>query len=251
MSTSSDFILLFLNEFNIQKISSEPINNSTTNGKVFLNGNLIGLYDDIQSIKKYLLNLRRTNKIPFDVSIKIYDDELVIDTDGGRCCSPYFIVDTLSDGKQTIRITKEDIKLLKDNKKRWDDLIMEEKIEYIDVNEQSQNLIATRLEDLSNNVLGYEYTHCIIHPSMMLGVCASIVPFPDHNQAPRNTYESAMSKQAMGMYSSSHQMRMDTLAHVLAYPQKPLVQTKPSKYINYNDMPSGVNAIVAVACYSG
>ncbi len=249
MNTSSDLILLFLTEFNIEKINT--ISSLSKKEKIFLNGNLIGLYDDIFSIKNYLLNLRRTNKIPFDVSIKINDNELIIDTDGGRCCSPYFIVDKLQNGTQSVRVTKEDIELLKRYKKKWDDLIMEEKIEYIDVNEQSQNLIATRLEDLTNNVLGYEYTHCIIHPSMMLGVCASIVPFPDHNQAPRNTYESAMSKQAMGMYTSSHQMRMDTLAHVLAYPQKPLVQTKPSKYINYNDMPSGVNAIVAVACYSG
>lgn len=249
INTSSELISLFLKDFNIEKIhTSESFGEKQ---KIFLNGNLIGVYDNVEEIKKYLVLLRRTNKIPFDVSIKLYKDELVIDTDGGRCCSPYFIVEN-SNGRQTIKVTKEDIELIKQNKKKWDDLIFEEKVEYIDVNEQSQTLIATSLSDLdSNNLIGYEYTHCIIHPSMMLGVCASIVPFPDHNQAPRNTYESAMSKQAMGMYSSSHQMRMDTLAHVLAYPQKPLVQTKPSKYINYNDMPSGVNAIVAVACYSG
>lgn len=64
-------------------------------------------------------------------------------------------------------------------------------------------------------------------------------------------HNSSMGKQAIGMFALSHQVRTDTIVHVLDYPQRPLVSTIPSQFMGFNEMPSGINAIVAIACYSG
>ena len=71
-----------------------------------------------------------------------------------------------------------------------------------------------------------------------------------HN-SPRNLYQSSMGKQAIGIYALSHQLRTDTITHVLDYPQKPLVNTTPAGFLGFNDMPAGTNVIVAIACYTG
>ena len=86
---------------------------------------------------------------------------------------------------------------------------------------------------------------------MLFGVCGSVIPFPNHNQATKNTLQSAMSKQAMGMNSTNNQLRMETMAHMLYYPQRPLVTTRPTSYISVKTMPIGCNPIVAMACFTG
>ena len=95
------------------------------------------------------------------------------------------------------------------------------------------------------------YTHCEIHPSTIFGVLASCIPFPEHNQSPRNTYQCAMGKQAIGVYVSNFNKRMDKTAYLLNYPMRPLVETRIMNMLKLNSMSSGNQVIVAIMTHGG
>ena len=94
-------------------------------------------------------------------------------------------------------------------------------------------------------------THLEIEPFTLLGVCAGLIPYPHHNQSPRNTYQCAMGKQAMGTIALNQRNRIDTLLYNLVYPMRPMVKSRTIELIHFEDLPAGQNAIVAVMSYSG
>ncbi len=96
-----------------------------------------------------------------------------------------------------------------------------------------------------------EHTHCEIDPQLMLGVCASLIPYPEHNSTPRVTGGTAMVKQSLGLPSANYRLRPDTRAHVLHYPHRSITRTDAMATTGFDERPGGQNFIVAIMSLHG
>ena len=223
--------------------------------KVFINGAWLGIseqpYELFLSLKekKYKGIINIYTSIVFNYSLK----EIRVCNDGGRVTRPVLRVKD-----KNIFITRNILEQLKEGELIWDNLLTSSVldnsvIEYIDPEEQAWSMIATFpkeiIADKGTNIM--KYTHCEIHPSTIFGILASCIPFPEHNQSPRNTYQCAQGKQAMGVYVTNYENRMDKTAYVLNYPARPLVDTRLMNLIHLNKIPSGTNVIVAIMTHTG
>ena len=245
------------NRFMIQDLSKETdpvkMHNQT---KIFINGEWMSVVDDPDEVQTLLKKARR--RAPHiqikEVSV-VWDrlnQELRFHTDAGRIQRSVFVVE-----EGQLAIKPHHIKLLKlgafnPDGISFQTLLFQGIVEYLDADEEDAAMIAMNINQFKNSTSPNIYTHCEIHPAMILGASASLIPFPDRNPSIRNIYQTGIGKQAIGVSASNYQSRMDKLSHVLWYPQKLLASSRSLKCVgDIQSLPAGCNVIVAIACFTG
>ena len=270
----------------VLECSYEQLGNST---KIFVNGNWVGVIDmPIELVDRFKL-YRRNGIIPAYTSIAFnykYND-IYIYTDGGRLSRPIYYIE---DGKCSYN-RKEIKEILGSGKISWEQIVSgfmaktdknfktkknklyndirelyhelsgtdqeeiiqklqlhKSVVDYVDTTEEESALIAITPEDLLKNKW---YTHLEIDPSLILGVMGNMIIFPENNPVTRNAFSCGQSKQAVSVYHTNYQMRIDKMGVVLNYGQTPLIKSRYLEYINNEENPYGVNAIVAIMSYTG
>ncbi len=210
---------------------------------IYVNGTPIGLTPIPDEFCNKFRKCRRKGFIHEFVSIykNPETNSINISCDSGRLTRPYIRVEK---GKPLV--TENDLNLIKNKSITFSSLVKCGKIEYLDVNEENNALIA-----LDEKWIKPETTHMEIAQYTILGVVAGLIPYPHHNQSPRNTYQCAMGKQSIGNIGYNQLIRADTVLYLMIYSQKPLVKTLTIELCNFEKLPAGQNASVAVMSYSG
>ncbi|MDY0292985.1 MAG: DNA-directed RNA polymerase subunit B [Candidatus Methanomethylophilaceae archaeon] len=269
----------------LKEFSVGPVKQQCT--RVYVNGDLVGSHTDAGKLVGEVRERRRCGLLSNEINIR-YDeemDEVIINCDEGRLRRPLLI---LKDGRTMF--TRKHIEGIRDRKVKWNDLFREGILEWLDAEEEEDALVAVEAFDVPDRCehcgralsptdvdwmnpgkegdavlkcryceddftvpckITAEHTHMEVDPMVILGVASGIVPYPEHNSAPRVTMGAGMAKQALGIPASNYRIRPDTRGHLLHYPQVPMVQTQTMEFMGYKHRPAGQNFCIAVLSYHG
>jgi DNA-directed RNA polymerase subunit B len=223
-----------LEELGLDKESGEG-------SEVFFNGNYVGNTKNPTEFTKIIKEKRRSGNLPIQLNLNENKglETISISTEPGRALRPLIIVEH---GSSNLR--NEHLIRLEQGEMKWDDLIKEGIIEYLDASEEEGSLIAVYEEEITS-----DHTHMEIDSIGFLGAVTSLVPYGNHDQSSRLNRGSKTQKQALGLYAANYLCRLDTDVSILQYPQKPLVRS--FVYDTLNTHPAGQNLTVAIMTYEG
>ena len=260
-------------------------------GRVYLNGDFVGYHDDPTDLTVRVREERRRGKISPEVNVRYDDStrEVIINCDRGRIRRPLLVVknastvinsdmlkklqtgeygieDLIKRGALELVDAEEEENLyiavygydFPERCPKCNQYMYRSKIKWLNPGEKENpdSPALLQCEHCGNkleaqSLLTAEHTHLEVDPSLILGVTASVTPYPEHNSSPRITMAAAMTKQSIGLSSSNFRIRTDTRGHVLHYPQVPLVTTRVMDFIKYEKKPAGQNFVVAIMSYQG
>ena len=247
VSVSSEEVVEKMYEFGTAHFSDVKDSVKKDGARIFVDGKLIGYHKDGEKLANSLRELRRSSKIHPHVGISIHQPEqegatkrLYVNCNAGRVLRSLIIV---KDGKSVL--TQDLLDKVTKKLVSWNDLIRMGVIELVDAYEEENCLITFDDKHVK------KHTHIEIFPSAILGAGASIIPYPEHNQSPRNTYESAMAKQSLGFSTPMMNTSTYVRQHSMLYPQTPIVTTRAMGLLGLEKRPAGQNCVVAVLPFDG
>lgn len=203
---------------------------------IFVNSDPVAVTDSPETVLDLLRKARRAHILPIDTSIVRWYHGILVFSDMGAITFPLVHLESFRE-KDYLELRGE----------LWTNYVSAGIIEYVDAWELLEYKVAfSGTDDLD------KYTHMAVHPCAILGVSSSTVPWSNHDQAPRVSYQAGMVKQAISTPATNIADRLDfNYAHVLWYPQMPMADTIVSKSRGLHEWPMGENKLIAIASYLG
>ncbi|MCO5596788.1 hypothetical protein L7F22_050858 [Adiantum nelumboides] len=238
-------VIEVLKELSVTCLEDASLDTLRNMYKVLLNGRWIAVHENARGLARSIRLMRRTMNLHHQVEVAedVSQKEIRICCDSGRILRPLLILSEKLPSQ--IRL---------DSCMNWNSekLLGVGNIEYVGPEEEACCMVAVDLEDVKNNGSLKSFTHCEIHPALMFGVSATLIPFANHNHTLRVLHQAQKHcRQAIGFYSTCLHARVDTSGQNLLYPQRPLVGTRFLRLLNRNELANGQNPIVAVCPYMG